>query len=141
MATAMRRLHYQSDRVIPASFGLYFLVSSYWLWELAEDDTSSVLFERWWPVTFVVAGVLAIAYSAAPQSRLLAAWSGGMGVGACLSRAMVILLAMHEGTIELLEARAWLTAATWVALGYAIGVIWSRFLRPLGVGRRHDRRG
>lgn len=138
---AVRRLHTESDRVIPAVFGLYFLVSSWWLWELAEDDSSSVLLERWWPVAFVVAGALSLAYSTYPHSRTLAAWSGGMGVGACLSRAMVILLAMHEGTIELLEARAWLTAGTWVALGYAIGVIWSRFLRPLGVGRRHDSRG
>lgn len=137
----LRRLHTQSDRVIPAAFGVYFFVSSFWLWELAADGTTKVAGDDWWPAAFVLAGVLCVAYSAKPESRLLAAWSGGISVGACLSRALVIVLAMYNDTIELLEARAWLTAATWTALGYAIGVIWSRFLRPLGIGRRADGTG
>ena len=131
-----RRLHQQPDRVIPAVFGAYFVVAAIWLYDLWRDDRTTVFFEPAWPAVFLLAGLLSIAYAFHPHDRHLAAWSGGLMLASCLSRAAVILVAAHDGTIELIEARAWLTAATWSILAYAIGTIWTRFLRPLGEGRR-----
>lgn len=127
-----------SDRVIPLVFSCWFLYAAIWL-ELINHDTHEFdAFYAWmWPWVFAAAGVLGIAYAARPHSRLLFAWSGGLMIGALVSRAFSLLAAWLTGQITLSTPRTWLSGGAWMLLAYSVGTIWSRFLAPISAARRN----
>lgn len=128
-----------ADRLIPLVFGAYFLWAATWLYISVvddADDTVPVFFDHIWPWVFGAAGVLGVMYATRPQSRTLAAWSGGVMILALLSRAATIFVSWLNDAESISTARAFLAVGTWSVLGYAVGIIWTRVLGPLGRRRR-----
>lgn len=128
-----------ADRLIPLVFGVYFLYAAAWLHISAidaADDTVPVFFDELWQWVFAAAGVLAVAYAVKPASQHFAAWSGGVMILALLSRGASIFVAWVNDAEAISTARAFLGLGTWTVLGYAVGIIWTRVLGPLGRRRR-----
>lgn len=127
-----------ADRTVPAVLGAYFLFAAWQLWRLWADTDDHIFFDAAWPYVFAVAGVTAIAYAVRHGSHFLAAWSGGLMIASCLSRAWAVIAAVLLDRTDLHDARAWLVAGTYVVLAYCIGAIWHRILGPATYLRRHE---
>lgn len=128
-----------ADRVIAGVFGAWFLYEAVLLGLIYLDDTDSItpFFDWLWPWAFAAAGMLGLAYAFRPESKHLAAWSGGLMIASLLSRAFSLIAQYiaHVGPLSL--PRTLLGAGVWAMLGYSVGVIWRRLLAPMSTARRH----
>jgi hypothetical protein len=126
-----------ADRTVPTVLGAYFLFAAWQLFQLWQDTDDHVFFDWLWPYVFALAGVTSVAYAIRHGSHLLAAWSGGLMIAACLSRAWAVVTAVALNRADIDDARGWLIAGTYIVLAYAIAAIWHRILGPATHLRRH----
>lgn len=127
-----------ADRIVASIFGSWFVYTAIWLaviWWDEHSDTVPVFYDWAWPWVFGIAGAVGLAYAKWPSNKQLAAWSGGLMMACLLSRAFTVL--MTWGIDHSISApRAFFGAGVWLILGYSLGLIWTRLMKPMGDVRR-----
>lgn len=126
-----------ADRLISATFGLWFVYEAILLFivSISTAESAVTFFEPIWPWVFAAAGVAGLVYAVKPSLRLLA-FTGGLMIAALLSRSFSLVAQWVAGTGPLGWARTFFGAGVWVMLGYSVGLIWTRLLRPLSLTRQ-----
>lgn len=130
----MRGIVRPADRAIVAAIGAFDVFAG-WRY-VGIPDLTPVPLGSTWPYVFIVAGVLTLALEFAFANRTLLALSGAAGITAYVSRSLLLFVAMTRGDADVSDERVQVGVALWLLLGWIVGYIWTRVLRPLSEVRR-----
>jgi hypothetical protein len=134
MFRGMRGIVRPADRVVVAVIGAFDVFAG---WRFSQTaDLTPVPLGRAWPYVFIAAGILTLALEFAFTNRTLLALSGSIGITAYVSRSLLVFVAMTRGDADVSDERAQVGIAVWLLLGWMVGYIWIRVLRPLSEVRR-----
>lgn len=121
-------------RVVPMVVGLASLLIANRLWEinrLAEDGYGQTFFLpslwSWW---MLAAGVASVAYACWFTSRVLLAISGALVVAGLMSRAVVVVFQLADGSTSLLEPQLHVAGSVYTLLSFLVALVWVRVMRP-----------